>query len=201
MGGKILAASRRNRARALFGKNRGVNDFAWGTLAVLVLTGALALIFHLDGGTQIGGRAQAVDGDTIRLGDERIRLAGIDAPEHDQTCTQADGSSWACGKAATTLLAETLRAGGVECNGSERDRYDRLVATCTIAGADLSAAMVRDGLALADWAYKAEEQEARSAGRGIWSGSFQTPRDWRANKGMEEGGWDAFGWLSSMFGH
>lgn len=196
-----MAASHRNRAIGIWGRRTRVNDFAWGTLAALVLAGALALIWHLDSGAELGGRAHAVDGDTIALGQERIRLSGIDAPEHDQTCNRADGTIWACGGAATALMAKTLAAGSVACTGSERDRYGRLLATCTISGADLAATMVRAGLALADWAYKGEEAQAREAGRGIWSGTFQTPRDWRDAKGREGEDWDPWHWLSGMFGH
>lgn len=40
------------------------------------------------------GTADAIDGDTLQMGDERFRLHEIDAPESAQTC-QRGGAEWA----------------------------------------------------------------------------------------------------------
>ena len=45
----------------------------------------------------ISGPITVLDGDTIEIGATRIRLFGIDAVEHDQTCRNQDGTVWACG--------------------------------------------------------------------------------------------------------
>ena len=42
------------------------------------------------------GEARAIDGDTLQLGDMRLRLHGIDAPELRQTCENAAGAIWSC---------------------------------------------------------------------------------------------------------
>src|SRR5215831_3938402 len=55
----------------------------------------------------ISGDAHVVDGDTLVVGSTKVRLFGIDAPEHDQTCQKA-GSAWRCGEAARDLLAELI---------------------------------------------------------------------------------------------
>jgi endonuclease YncB( thermonuclease family) len=49
----------------------------------------------------IVGPARVVDGDTIQLRDARVRLEGIDAPEAKQTCINARGREWDCGRAAS----------------------------------------------------------------------------------------------------
>ena len=50
------------------------------------------------------GAVQVTDGDTLRIGDSRIRLHGIDAPERAQSCDGADGQSYRCGEEATAAL-------------------------------------------------------------------------------------------------
>src|SRR5690606_39154980 len=85
----------------------------------------------------IGGTATAGDGDSLRLGGERVRLLGIDAPELDQTCGRAGGGIWACGEAARRRLAELVAGVAVSCRPAGRDRYRRVLATCTAAGADV----------------------------------------------------------------
>jgi endonuclease YncB( thermonuclease family) len=46
----------------------------------LALAGGAGLVLKPSGRT-LEGRAQITDGDTIRIGEARIRLKGIDAPE------------------------------------------------------------------------------------------------------------------------
>ena len=44
-----------------------------------------------------------VDGDTIHIGRNKIRLVGIDTPEIRQTCRTHDGTEWHCGVFARVL--------------------------------------------------------------------------------------------------
>jgi len=130
------------------------------------------------------GLGTATDGDTIRIGDERIRLHGIDAAEFGQTCASASGIRWDCGGAARTRLAALLAVGPVSCVADERDGYGRLVAVCTAAdGTPINATLVREGLA---WAYVeystdyvGDERAARAAHRGIWQADTMPPWDYR----------------------
>ncbi len=134
-------------------------------------------------GATISGRAKALDGDSLQVAGERIRLFGIDAPESRQQCRDARGLDYPCGRAATRALA-ALTGARVSCTLVTHDRYARDVATCTANGRDLGEAMVRAGHAL-DYArhsggrYAEAEKEARAASRGIWAGTFEEPEAWR----------------------
>lgn len=131
------------------------------------------------GGTpgSVSGLARAVDGDTLVLGGVRIRLAGLDAPELAQDC-EVRGEPAPCGRQALDALAGMARTPFV-CQGSTRDQYDRLLATCSAGGRDVGAAMVRAGRAVAYGAYQAEEAEAHRHNLGVWAGGFQRPSNWR----------------------
>lgn len=127
---------------------------------------------------------RVVDGDTFWVGDEKIRLFGIDAPEAGQTCTDAVGATWDCSSWATERLSAVLGAGQLRCRGDDRDRYGRLLATCSVAGRDVGESLVSDGAVRAfrrfSSRYVAAEEAARAAGRGIWAGASQAPWDYRA---------------------
>ena len=49
-----------------------------------------------------------VDGDTIKLGDVKIRFSGIDAPEINQTCVASEGKV-ACGKISKDILITSYK--------------------------------------------------------------------------------------------
>lgn len=129
-------------------------------------------------------RFDVTDGDSLRAGDTRIRLHGIDAPELAQTCRDARGRDWACGTWARAQLTEVTRGKRLTCTQRDTDRYGRIVATCTADGQDIAAAMVARGAAVAfrryGLDYVAAEDAARHAGHGLWAGSFDAPDAWRA---------------------
>ena len=131
---------------------------------------------------QLSGRVRVVDGDSLELGQARVRLHGIDAPEGRQSCT-SDGRRWPCGEQATRALAQRIGSRSVACEERDRDQYGRIVAVCREGGQDINAWMVSQGWALAYRRYSrdyvAEESTARAAKRGLWRGDFVAPWDWR----------------------
>lgn len=134
-------------------------------------------------GEILSGAARVVDGDTLRLAGERVRLIGIDAPEMRQRC-RLNGKDWKCGVAARDALVAFIGASTVRCEPNGRDRYRRVLAVCFVGGVDMARWMVRRGLALAyrrySMKYVPAEDEARRARRGLWAGEFESPWVWRA---------------------
>ncbi len=128
------------------------------------------------------GTAKVVDGDSLEIGATRIRLFGIDAPEGRQRCAR-DSMDWPCGVEAANKLRSLIGGRAIDCVERDVDQYERVVAVCTTGATDLNAAMVRAGLALAYRHYSndyvADEDEARSAKRGMWAGAFTAPWDYR----------------------
>ncbi len=80
----------------------------------------------------------AIDGDTLRCGDERVRLARIDTPERREAGFQE-------AKQAMQLLIEGKE---VHCVVRKREKYGRLLGECSTAETpSLSDAMLERGLA------------------------------------------------------
>lgn len=152
------------------------------TLALFGL--CVLLIVRLDGVgmRRLAGPAIVHDGDTLTLAGERIRLAGIDAFEIDQTCRR-NGVDYACGESARMMLARLAGASAVSCEGKRRDRYQRLLAVCMAGGSELNRALVSAGWAVSYGAYRVDEILARMNGQGAWAGEFVTPAEWRAGNG------------------
>jgi endonuclease YncB( thermonuclease family) len=136
----------------------------------------------------IAGTADPIDGDSLWLGGDEVRLKGIDAPEWKQGCELLDGQPWDCGQVARAELVRAIGSDEVACSISKRDVYGRMLGFCRAGGRDLNAAMVSTGMAVAyGGSYWNEQADARSAKRGLWSGKFTNPRDWRAKHASEEG--------------
>lgn len=152
---------------------------------------AIALIFSLTTTAQaasndITGRASVIDGDTLDIHGQRIRLEGVDAPESSQTCADPEGEPWRCGQKAALALSDLIGQKPVRCVPSTKDRYGRTIATCDLDGEDLGKWLVANGWAVAYRHYSdryiPDEEEAKAKRRGIWAGSFTMPWDYRHAK-------------------
>jgi endonuclease YncB( thermonuclease family) len=71
---------------------------------------------------EITGIPRIVDGDTVEIGQVKIRLSGIDAPETDQICLDAKGEKWACGIAARDELIRHSNGQAWECTTTGTDQ-------------------------------------------------------------------------------
>jgi endonuclease YncB( thermonuclease family) len=152
------------------------------SLATITLLLALTAPASADD-VHIVGVPGITDGDTIRIGTDRIRLHGIDAPERHQQCGGDDGQPYACGQVATRALADFVNGREVDCRVMDTDRYGRAVAVCLVGGVDINGWLVTNGWAVAYTKYSLdyvdEEEAARQAKAGLWSGDFQWPWEWR----------------------
>lgn len=130
------------------------------------------------------GHASVTDGDTLSMGATKIRLYGIDAPESGQSCKSASGQEYDCSGIATRALRALVNGRDITCEAKDTDQYGRTVAICRVGQLDLGSRMVEQGHALAfrHYAldYVVQENHARLAKRGMWSGAFQPAWEWRA---------------------
>jgi endonuclease YncB( thermonuclease family) len=88
----------------MMGFSRRVDTRSTWRRAITILWLALTASPAFSG--EISGTPRIVDGDTVVIGQTKIRLFGIDAPETDQVCLDAKGQKWACGIAARDELIE-----------------------------------------------------------------------------------------------
>jgi micrococcal nuclease len=127
---------------ALIGTAYGVGWF--GALPTSAATSPIRASFsfcHTGGGTNC-----VVDGDTIWLGGEKIRVADIDAPEtHPARCA----SEQALGDRATRRLRQLLNTGAVSLQAIDRDRdkYGRKLRIVLVDGTSVGDRLVDEGLA------------------------------------------------------
>ena len=154
-------------------------------LPLWLLLGGLLAACDVASSAELVGRASVIDGDTLEIHGERIRLEGIDALESRQTCAR-NGAAWRCGQSAALALSDWIGVRPVACAGSGRDRYNRVIARCSVAGDDMQAWLVTNGHALAYRRYSMDyvphEERAQAVGAGVWSGQFTAPWDWRRGK-------------------
>jgi endonuclease YncB( thermonuclease family) len=129
------------------------------------------------------GKASVIDGDTLEIRGQRIRLHGIDAPESGQICQDETGRDYRCGQMAATALSDKIGRRNVSCVPSGTDRYGRTIAVCAAGKENLNRWLVWEGWAIAYRRFSQQwipdEIAARAAGRGLWAGRFVEPEAWR----------------------
>ncbi len=151
-------------------------------LASLPFAAILAVSTAWAGDREIVGLAEVIDGNTMIVAGQRLRLYGSDAPDLGQTCSY-DQRPFPCGDVARTALMDLVAGGEVRCRPHGPDAAGSRSATCTVQEADVAANMVHTGWAVANRDempdYARLEARAHNAKRGLWRGAFAMPADWR----------------------
>lgn len=153
-------------------------------LALPLLLALSLLPLAASGRTEGAIVAEVIDGDTVRLADNRhVRLIGINAPElgHDREPDEPFAVS-----ARERLRALALgRAVKLVFEAEPRDRHNRWLAHIVLAdGRNTEEILLREGFAslvaippnIGELKrLQAAEAEARAARRGIWAHSYTSP--------------------------
>ena len=130
------------------------------------------------------GKARIIDGDTVHINKNKIRLHGIDAPELKQTCNIKD-NEWNCGHQSMLALKKLILNNKVSCKIIDIDKYKRLIGICFVKNININKYMVKNGWAIAyryySNKYVNEEELAKKNRVGIWQGQFIDPYLYRKN--------------------
>lgn len=127
--------------------------------------------------------SRVIDGDTVEViqngNRDKVRLKEIDAPEMSQPG----------GAASKNQLQRLIKGRQVQLRGTERDRYQRVLAEIFVGEKNINKQMVSLGHAWAytryqtDPSYTALERSARNARAGLWRDESPVPPwDWRRGK-------------------
>lgn len=153
------------------------------TVIFVAILAFSAAWFERNNATQISSKARVVDGDSLELKGQKVRLVGIDAPELNQICQNNQGD-YSCGQKARDHLRYLINnAEKVDCLGEGDDKYGRLLAECFIGDMSLNSQMVQDGWAISYGGFDWTERAARKQKIGLWAGTFDDPSAWRAKTG------------------
>ena len=142
--------------------------------AAIVLTALAALLEPLASGRTEAG-ATIVDGDTISIAGERIRILGIDAPESFRSRCENELVLGLKAKERLRDLLDPWTSIRIERNG--HDRYGRTLAHVFAGGVNVGDTLLREGYALP---YK-PGPDAKLARLRTWCGpSAELGDTWRA---------------------
>lgn len=134
---------------------------------------------------EITGQARVIDGDTLEIAGQKVRIFGIDAPERGQVCRDGSDTDYGCGIRASAHVDNLVSGLVISCHMRAQDRYGRIVAVCSVRGKDLGREIVAAGWAVAFERYSrdyvTEQNYAREKRLGLWQGSFENPSAVRAH--------------------
>ena len=137
------------------------------------------------------GIPKIIDGDSLEINNNKIRLLDIDAPEKKQICKKPYLTisflnfykNYECGVMVTKKLKKLINNKEIKCISENKDRYDRFLSICYLKKRDINSWLVKNGYAVAYVKYSKkyilEEEHAKINKLGIWQGIFQYPEEWR----------------------
>lgn len=132
------------------------------------------------------GPAVVIDASHLEIAGRRFKFYGIEAPDLDETCLDAQGKEYACGLEARKALGELVKDAPANCLPRGPDQNNETLGTCSVGKVDLAQALIDAGWAVSDRTrslyYENSEEKARIAKRGLWQGQFVPPADWRAGE-------------------
>ena len=158
-----------------------LTGFCVGLITAVLLLGGPALAQSAD---SISGDAVAIGPDIIQIDKTEIVLLGIDAPEANQVCGDANGT-WKCGDTAFAIMDQVAKAAPVTCTlKGPHDQFGRFNGTCLQGDVDLAREMVKQGMALAfphdpeSKNYVDDEKAAKAAKVGLWAAGIKFDDPW-----------------------
>jgi len=154
-------------------------------IAVLLLTPYIVFAEDL---WIVKGDAKVIDGRTVEINGQQVRMANIDAPDLDQVCfTKKKYFKFRCGVVAVEKLAKLIAHNRLSCEGTTTTDKGLLLATCWVGEPpqriDINEQAVLNGWAVYDPAqsnkYKRVQGAARTLRQGLWRAKFVMPWEWR----------------------
>lgn len=162
----------------------------------------------------IEGQVSVITASVLRMNGIYIKLLGIDAPDPEQTCADRHGGPYRCGQRALTWLQNWVQDQILKCHIVGKVERNRATGVCFTSDGkyDVAAVVTNAGWAVAytqnTAIYVPYEEQAALNRRGLWSGRFYKPWDWRRIQNRKvkititrskSGGSGFMDWLSGLF--
>ncbi len=139
--------------------------------------------FKLSSYPRVSGSATVIHAHVFYIGGRYVRLFGVDAPDNDQICSSATGSSYNCGEEAASWVRGWIDKNPIDCYLLKVEPQGQDLATCVWGEYDIGAGLVGAGWGIANiretHIYEPYQAKAQSQSSGLWQGSFYNPEDWR----------------------
>lgn len=166
-------------------------DHLEGALVMTLIFLGPSLVIGLLGGfwqglriewQQFRGRPRVIDGDTLEIRGERLRLFALDTPEIGQPWWDENGEHQDAGHLAREALLELVEGRRLSAKVLREDQYGRSIAIVKVDGRDIGHKLVSRGLAFASPGsnrYRRAQTSAKRRKKGFWQGDLQMPWDYR----------------------